>query len=281
MSSNKRYNPSRKKLLRARRNGDVAKSRDLTGACQLVVGLAWCAWALYCCPQVTDFLEECADRRQDFHTNNMLVSLGGAFATWGALELSLLGLLWCAAVLTQAAQVGVFFCWSSLELRWSRLNLIPGFGRILGIQPGAESLLPSGLIYEVCKTCGLLVLLVGSGGLMIAFLIKPLYAARLAAPEEVQTAVALALLKVTSPLIAAAVLIGGGDLLLARFRRSRRLMMDAQELKRELRESEGNPELKGLRKQAHQELLHHGSLNAIRRASLVVVGRVSPPGRQR
>jgi type III secretion protein U len=49
--------------------------------------------------------------------------------------------------------------------------------------------------------------------------------------------------------------------------------MDVTEFRKEMRESEGDPELKGMRKQLFQESIFGSSLNAIRKAKVLVLGR--------
>lgn len=50
-----------------------------------------------------------------------------------------------------------------------------------------------------------------------------------------------------------------------------RLKMSPDEVKREAKESEGDPQLKAAREQAHHELLHQASVHAVKEASVVIV----------
>lgn len=61
------------------------------------------------------------------------------------------------------------------------------------------------------------------------------------------------------------------DLLLTRRAWIQRLMMTRDEVRREHRETEGDPEIKAARRQAHQSLLMSASINAVRDASVLVV----------
>ncbi|MBV8074238.1 MAG: EscU/YscU/HrcU family type III secretion system export apparatus switch protein [Candidatus Eremiobacteraeota bacterium] len=62
----------------------------------------------------------------------------------------------------------------------------------------------------------------------------------------------------------------GFDLVLVRSAWRRRLRMSHDELRRDLRESEGDPELKGRRRRMHRTVVR-GSLREVRRATFVVV----------
>jgi flagellar biosynthesis protein FlhB len=50
-----------------------------------------------------------------------------------------------------------------------------------------------------------------------------------------------------------------------------RLKMSPDEVKREAKESEGDPQLKAAREQAHHELLNQASIHAVKEASVVIV----------
>jgi flagellar biosynthesis protein FlhB len=65
--------------------------------------------------------------------------------------------------------------------------------------------------------------------------------------------------------------LGGMDLLLTRRAWIKRLMMTRDEVRRELRETEGDPEIKHARRQAHHALLMGATINAVRDASVLIV----------
>jgi flagellar biosynthesis protein FlhB len=65
--------------------------------------------------------------------------------------------------------------------------------------------------------------------------------------------------------------LGALDLLFVRRAWLRRLMMSHQEVKQELRESEGDPQLKAARRRAHEELVNSASLGAVKDATLLIV----------
>ncbi len=61
------------------------------------------------------------------------------------------------------------------------------------------------------------------------------------------------------------------DLFITRFMWRRRLRMSKDEVKREHKESEGDPEIKAARRRAHEEALRGSTVNAVRTATVVVV----------
>ena len=65
--------------------------------------------------------------------------------------------------------------------------------------------------------------------------------------------------------------LGMVDLLFVRRAWIRRLMMSHHEIRQELRESEGDPQLKAARRRAHEELINSASLAAVRDATLLII----------
>ena len=65
--------------------------------------------------------------------------------------------------------------------------------------------------------------------------------------------------------------LGGLDFLVTRRAFLRRNRMSKDEIKREYRESEGDPAVKAARRRAHQEAIAGSALNAVRKATVVIV----------
>jgi flagellar biosynthesis protein FlhB len=65
--------------------------------------------------------------------------------------------------------------------------------------------------------------------------------------------------------------LAGVDLVVTHFSWIKRLRMSRDEVKREFREAEGDPEIKAARQRAHLELLHQAALAAVRDATVLIV----------
>ncbi|MCA9595615.1 MAG: EscU/YscU/HrcU family type III secretion system export apparatus switch protein [Myxococcales bacterium] len=65
--------------------------------------------------------------------------------------------------------------------------------------------------------------------------------------------------------------LGALDVFVTRYAWMRRHRMSKDEVKREYKESEGDPEMKAARKRAHQEMLSGATINAVKNATVVVV----------
>lgn len=65
--------------------------------------------------------------------------------------------------------------------------------------------------------------------------------------------------------------LAGVDVLITRYSWRKRLRMTKDEVKREFRETEGDPEIKAARQRAHQEMLSGATLAAVKDATVVIV----------
>jgi flagellar biosynthesis protein FlhB len=60
------------------------------------------------------------------------------------------------------------------------------------------------------------------------------------------------------------------DLLWSIKKRNQRLMMDYNEMIQDLKENEGNQEMKAMRRRAHQEILREADINRVRAAKVLL-----------
>ncbi len=274
MSSNSKQLPaSKKKLRKAREDGDVAKSRDLSSLCVLTIGI----YSIYALSARLDglglFLTKKLSQTHDFHTNNVLVSLAEALGIIGSVVLPVLLLVFLGVLVIEALQVGLYFRLSQCLPKLSRLGVISGCKRILGVDhPGS---LPLKVPLEFLKILAYFCIL--GAALVVVFvrhgreLLAGTYASTgdiIRVLLEVSFSTTLVFLLVYAGLAAA-------DYVYIRWRRTMRLRMDSQEFKKELRESEGDAQTRGMRKQVYRELLHHQIVQSVRRARVLVVGEGS------
>ena len=273
MAGRKKFTASRRKLETARKDGDVAKSRDITAGCALLAGFLSVLGPIGLLARTTDFLEKCTAPNRDFRTNTMLISVEEALGLAAELCLPFLLIVATAVMFAEISQVGLVLSWSSLRFRGSRLNIFQGLKRIFGINGTAEPALPVDLLLRVLHTGAKIVVLGGTILCSIVVLVSVIYSAAFASVSAVKDVAERLILCAVGKWFIAVFVLGGTDLFVARWKRNERLKMDLQEFKKELRESEGDPEFRGMRKQLHQELLQHGVLAGVRRAKVIVVGK--------
>lgn len=244
-------------MTEARRRGEVAVSGELTASAALAGGLA--ALALDA-PRIIGEVARILRR-------GLAEAVAGSAAPERVLQAAAGDVLrlatpvalaaLAATVLAGALQAGPGFRPGALAPRLERIDPMRGMQRLLS----AAQLLRAPL--GLAKSAALVALLV----LWLRDSIGPLgQLPRTSAVAALRSASALSGL--AARLLAAFVAFGILDLFLARRRHRRALMMTREEVRRELKEDEGDPAHRGERRRRHRALLEAGP---VARATVVIV----------
>jgi len=269
-TSQKRFEPTARKLRKAQESGDCSKSRELTAVLALGVGLLIIFKALVLLEEIPKLFQQLLGGTTDLSIESMLVyALSAAKAAVIGIFPVLLGVL-VVAVMVETLQRGAYFSFKFVKFDFSRLNIFLGLKRnFLGIE--GQQVAPLMMLTQVGKyslllIIGTLVLISSSFG-KLGVIFQTDYA-------QGQTALAViyqVLFELSCSLIAVLLIFAVYDYWSARRRWRKKLMMDVEELKREFRETEGSPELKSARKQMHRELAVQQIIEGVRKAKVVVV----------
>ncbi|MBK9516583.1 MAG: EscU/YscU/HrcU family type III secretion system export apparatus switch protein [Anaeromyxobacter sp.] len=256
MSGPRTEAPTPRRLAEARRRGEVAVSRELTGAVALAAGLAALAAAG---PALLDAAARLLRRGlgaalgQQPPPAAALLEAAGAVARLSALP--------CLAALVAGAAAGLLqsgglLAPAAVAPRAGRLDPASGLARLVS----GDRLAAVGLgLLKATLVAGLALL--WARGALPALAALP----RAAHPLSALGGVLAPLLR---GLLVALLLLGGADLLLARRRHQRRLRMTRDEVRREQREDEGDPAHRGERRRRHRALLE---ATPVARATCLVV----------
>lgn len=243
MSTNRTEAPTPRRLAQARARGEVACSRELTGAVALAAG--WLA-ALACGPSLLGELHRLL--RQQLSAalspgrapSAALYEAAGAVARLSALP-CLAALL--AALVAGLLQTGGLMAPAAAAPRLERLDPGRGLARLVSL----DRLAATGLgLLKAAAVAGL--------AYHWAHGAAPALAALPRSANPLATLPAL-LGPLLTRLLAALLLLGLVDLLLARRRHQRALRMSRDEVRREQREEEGDPSHRGERRRRHRALL--------------------------
>ncbi len=255
---------TQRKIDKARSEGQVARSRDLAhlvvlgGGMALVAALApeAVAWSqgLLSLGLRFDAASVTSTRAMTEHLSGLATLMFAALLPFG-------GLMLLATVGAAVLCGGWNFTLKPLQPKLEKINPLTGLTRLLGMQQLGDTL----------KACLLAVVLGTVGALFVAaqlplfmqLLAMPLPAALATGGSHLQTG----LLLLGGVLLAFALV----DVPLQRQLLLRRLRMDVTELKKEMRESEGNAEIKGKVKLRMREMASRRMLAAVPRADLVVM----------
>lgn len=267
-SGEKKFPPTVKKRRRARKRGDVAKSRELTATFSGGIGLA------------AFFLNSAAIKQLE----QFCVTQWGNSAAAGAQSADRLLAAFLAAVVivfpvlagaciaaaaAEVMQAGVVVNPITVDLR--RLSPKNNLAHLFGIGTQRQIFL-SQAVFELLK--GLWV-----AGLFIVVLLVLVHnfgGATAEADFEGPQAAAQAAADLCA---AALILTFGGLLALALFAYGRarklqtaRLKMSLEELKQELKEEEGSAEIKAMRRLLRMETVVYQAIDRVRRAKAIVIG---------
>ena len=248
MADDKQFDPTASRIARAKREGDVARSQDLTA----LGSLGCAAVALFGSLGV---LSAAAARalggaaRSDAFSPMPYVVI--ATVALGVLAAALAGALATTYVQTQT----VTFTFPVFKLE--KLDPAAGLKRMFSRDAAIGG----------CKA----VLVAGSVSGVLYPLVRDAFGvgAGLAAPTALAELAVHALQTTLLGALAVALPFAAGDVLLERAKWKRRLRMSFDEVKRDHKATEGDPQLRGRRRRTHRELVR-GSIARLREAAFVV-----------
>jgi flagellar biosynthetic protein FlhB len=265
-NDNKTEPATEKRKAEARRDGNVAVSRDVTTAALLFAGIGLLALlagpGLHQLTEVTRMgLMISFDRV--VHTSLTIEDIYALFMEFGLksllLMLPFMGGLALVGIGASLAQTG--FLWkSSLPFDIGRLNPIKGFGRLFTLRSVSE------LIKALLK-----IAIIGGIGAFVLGQDLP----RL--PELVQydvwgflTVMGWLTLKVAAVIVGAISVVAGADFLYQRYEWERSLRMTRQEVKEEHRDAEGDPMIKSRVRSVQRDMMRKRMMAAVPNADVVV-----------
>ena len=254
--------PTPKRERDARKKGQVARSQEVVTTVSLLstVAFIWATWGMTNARLVGLFDEIAQLATGDFRTN---AKSGIILAFWDAsiIMLPILGVVILAGVSANYFQVGSLFTFETIKPKGEKISPASGFKRIFSMKQVVE------FLKSVVKIAVLSFLLY----LVIRNSISP-YVNSLACGLSCVTQVTVASLKLVLIYSGLAFLaVAVADFAYQKRSHTKSLMMTKEEVKREYKESEGDPHIKGKRKQIAQELAMSDGGTAARKGSAVVV----------
>lgn len=194
----------------------------------------------------------------------VLSSLWGLIIELALLIIVMMAVLFVMVAAGMAVQGGVVLSGKALKPKLSRLSPKQGFKRIAS---------PDSIV-DTAKSVLRLIML----GIVV-FLVIPSVAADylhggVVGAREGVSAAGGDLITLLRLLAVAGLLIGLGDIGFQRWRTERKLKMSKDEVKQEMKSTEGNPEVRARRRQAHRQLSQNQMLAAVGEASVLVVNPI-------
>lgn len=263
MSGEKTEQPTPKRLSDARKKGQVSSSKDLVSAALVVLmfALLWGASGFY-----LDKLRELILLPTVFIGSDMPFYLALEQIFDGLIVLFLqmitppLVLAVVVGIAAHLGQFGFLLAFESLKPDLNKLNPGKGIKKIFSIKNLVE------LFKSILKIALLTILFYQVISDNLANLLK-LPGCGLSCVSPLLGALMLDLMLYAS---FGFILIAAADFAFQRFQFTKEMRMSKQEVKQEYKEMEGDPRIKGKRRQLHQELMMQNTASAVKRSTVVV-----------
>jgi flagellar biosynthesis protein FlhB len=256
--------PTAKRLEEARRHGQVPRSPELTtAAVVLVAGLGLHFFGSHTAAELRGLMQSdlALGREQALDPSWLIPSLGASLARALGAAAPILGLTLVAALIAPLALGGWNFSFEALVPDLTRLSPLNGLQRIFSVRS----------LVELAKAFAKFLVV---AAVAIGFLWKHADSLLALGAESPTVAITQAAALGSSALLALAASLGviaAADVPWQLWSHTRRLRMTRQEVREELRESEGSPELKGRVRRAQQEAAKRRMIQEVPKADVVVV----------
>jgi flagellar biosynthetic protein FlhB len=252
-----------RRVEKAREEGQIPRSRDLTTSAVLIMGTVG-IWVFG--GKVADTLLNVLrfnfslERETLFDPNRMLAQLGSSFfdALW--VLLPIFAVLLVAAIVGPTALGGFLFSGKSIMPKFSRIDPLAGLKRMFSLKS----------LVELGKSIGKVLVVV-----FVAFLTLKMFEPQLLGlgRESLETGVRHSLhisLWATLLISCSTILIAAVDVPFQIWEHAKNLKMSRQDIKDEMKDSEGKPEVKGRMRQMQREMANRRQMASVPKADVII-----------
>lgn len=254
--------PTQKRLQDARKKGEVARSKDVTST---VVLIAWVVLGVllagYAVTRMSALFELAFQALQTPGPQAFEAAARASAEVFVLLSLAFFAPVCAIGLLTDFFQVGPVFQFERMKPKLEHMNPAEGLKRMFDTDN----------LFEVGKSVLKTVVLVMIVVIVIAGQFREIVRLPMGDAGSAMTALG----KVTLQLVAASafafVLVAALDASYQRFSFLKKMRMSHRDIRQELKDTEGDPLIRGQRRQLHQEWANRNSVEAARTASVLVV----------
>jgi type III secretion protein U len=259
--ADKTEKPTQKKIRDARKEGNVARSKELTGT---VLLLGWIALGGMLAGSIYGRLAGLFNQSlqavgQPFHESlPRLAQLALETLLW--ICLPLMGMALALGVLIEFLQVGPVLSVKKVTPNMDKMNPVEGIKRMFSMDNLVE------LVKSVLKC----IALIGIGYIVLRGMMEWLLKLPYAPPAAMAAAFWHGVKWIAVWTIAVFFFVSALDVWYQKFSYTKKLRMSRRDIRQELKENEGDPYVKQRRRQLHQEWSQQNMLNSVRKANVVV-----------
>ncbi|MGN7726988.1 type III secretion system export apparatus subunit SctU [Luteimonas sp. 22616] len=259
--ADKTEKPTPKKIKDARKEGNVAKSKELTST---VLVLGWLVGGWLMMGFMYRKMRELFDASIGAIGQPFAISMHDvgrmAFDTLLWLSLPLLALALFLGVLVEFLQVGPLVTIKKLTPKLDKLNPVEGIKKMFSMDNLVE------LVKSVIKSAALIFI----GGFVLWGMMPALLRLPSSPPAAIGSAIWYALLRIGIWTIFVFFFVSVLDAWYQKFSYTKQLRMSRRDIRQEVKENEGDPYIKSRRRQLHQEWSQQNMLSAVRGSNVVV-----------
>ncbi len=252
----KTEHPTSKKRKDSSKKGQTFKSKDLITTAILLVGIHFLAYSMSF-RDFTNFYIMMLTSNTQIGINDFLMALMRIFFM---LSLPFIAVCTLVGFFATLFQTKFSIATEAIKLNFKALNPVEGVKKIFSMRTVKELVKSICYLFVFVGTCYSLI----HNDLRQAL---TLYRADLAVLTECWVSLTL---KAVLVFISWSAFVLIGDFIVEYFLHFKDLKMDKHEVKQERKESDGNPEIKNARRQAHQEILSGEEMAAVRNSEVVM-----------
>ncbi|TYO96296.1 flagellar biosynthesis protein FlhB [Desulfallas thermosapovorans] len=259
--------PSPRRLREAREKGQVPKSRDLSAAIILLAALFAIAFMedgiIY---SMQRLLLEHFETGVNIHlpAENLPYYMIGFLARVSMVFMPLFVIILIAAVAANVLQVGVLFAPRVLQPKFERLNPVEGFKRIFSLRS----------LFELVKNVLKIIIVAATVYWVVKARLSELLLIHFKTPAQLLELIASILLLTAFAGAGAFLVVSFFDMMFQRYEHIKNLRMTKQEVKDELKQTEGDPLVKSWLRRRQREILANAIRQEVPRATVVITNPV-------
>lgn len=266
MAENKTEKPTEKRLRDARKKGEVFKSADLTHAFGFLAAAAVLALggAVFVNQWKAFAIDAFSLRSIAAPLDNgpLLRLTGDYFMKFFALLMPLLGVLVLIALATNFFQVRGLFATEVLAFKFERMNPVTGLRRIF---------FESRTYIEFAKALVKLIVILWLAYLVLRGMFPEIMLSGRLGLGQIGVLGSHVVFILLFSIGGTFLLLGGADYFLQRKLYMKKMMMSKDEVNREHKQEEGDPQIRARRRQIHREILIQNVVERVPQATVLVV----------
>lgn len=262
--SEKKFAASKKRLKKARKEGDRIKVVEITTF--FYFSALFCLLS-YLAENTVFFADAVYSAPKDFHTNIMLLSLDSLVKLSCKTLLFFLLITYLLSLVSELIQLGFCIEWQGIKFKLSGLGIKQWWKKCFVSLEGSSNLIFLKVVFKmlVCVFA------------LFSFYLRTFFQnidflfsldpdlnwgeVFIILQKQFLVEIMFFILFLTSVIA-----------YFAQQQRRKRLRMNLEELKKEVKEEEGDPHIRSMRRELHQQIIFSGLLSGIKKAKVLVVG---------